>query len=65
MNGPLSVVMPIVTIAILIAWVAVLVRLLQRTDLDGTTKISWVIVLCVLNVLGLFIYLFFGPKPAI
>jgi hypothetical protein len=47
---------------VLAAWLATLVRLLRSTELDGTTKICWVVVLCTLNVLGLVLFMIWGPK---
>lgn len=43
-------------------WLIALVQTLKRTDLDSTTKICWVIVLCSLNLLGLVLYAIWGPK---
>jgi hypothetical protein len=45
-----------------LAWIASLVHFLKRTDLDSTTKICWVIVLCTLNFLGMILLALFGPK---
>lgn len=45
-----------------LAWLAALVNFLKRTDLDGTTKICWVVVLCTLNLLGMILLLIWGPK---
>ena len=45
-----------------VAWVVALVRLLWRTDLDSTTKICWVVVLCTLTLLGLVLLVLFGPR---
>lgn len=52
----------ILLLLLLIAWLGALLQLLKRTDLDGTTKICWVVVLCTLSVLGLILYGVFGPK---
>jgi 4-amino-4-deoxy-L-arabinose transferase-like glycosyltransferase len=45
-----------------VAWVVALVRLLWRADLDSTTKICWVVVLCTLTLLGLVLFALFGPR---
>jgi len=45
-----------------VAWVVALVRLLWRADLDSTTKICWVVVLCTLTLLGLVLFVLFGPR---
>ena len=55
---------PLVALTLLllgVAWVVVLVRLLLREDLDSTTKISWVVVLCTLTLLGVVLFALFGP----
>ncbi len=52
----------LVAAILLAAWLATLVRLLRWTKLDATTKICWVVVLCSLNVLGLVLYIIWGPK---
>ncbi len=49
-------------VLLLAAWLATLVRLLRSTELEGTTKICWVVVLCTLNVLGLVLFMIWGPK---
>ena len=46
----------------LLLWLVTLVRLLRSTELDGTTKICWVVVLCTLNVLGLVLFMIWGPR---
>ena len=45
-----------------LAWIASLIHFLKRTDLDSTTKICWVIVLCTLNLLGMVLLAVWGPK---
>ena len=47
---------------LLVIWLATLVRLLRWKDVDGTTKICWIVVLCTLNLLGLVLYAIWGPK---
>jgi hypothetical protein len=54
---------PLLLVALCLAvWLGTLVRLLRWADLDGTTKICWVVVLCTLNMLGLVLYMIWGPK---
>jgi hypothetical protein len=52
----------LVFLLIELAWIASLVHFLKRTDLDSTTKICWVIVLCTLNLLGMILLAIWGPK---
>lgn len=46
-----------------LAWLYCLIAHLKTDDIDATEKICWTVVLCVLNVLGLVLYLFMAPKP--
>ncbi len=52
----------VAAIFFLLLWLTALIFLLKRTDLDGVTKICWVVVLCSLNLVGLVLYLIFGPQ---
>ena len=45
----------------MILWLLTLASLLKRQDMQGTDKIVWTIVLCFLNVLGMFLYWFLAP----
>lgn len=54
--------LPLVVALFLLLWLTTLVRLLRSTELEGTTKICWVVVLCTLNVLGLILFMIWGPK---
>jgi hypothetical protein len=52
----------IIIIALIeIVWLWVLIALLRNNRIDPTDKICWTVVLCVLNGLGLLLYLIFGP----
>lgn len=42
-------------------WLQALVMHLKNKELDPTDKICWTVVLCVLNLLGLVLYMVFGP----
>ena len=57
---------PIVIIALIIAlieliWLWTLVAHLKNEEIESTEKICWTVVLCVLNALGLLLYIIFGP----
>ncbi len=45
-----------------VVWLCALIYHLKDRDLDPTDKICWTVVLCVLNVLGLFLFIMAGPK---
>jgi hypothetical protein len=45
-------------------WLDKLVKHLANDTLDPTDKICWTVVLCSLNLLGLFMFLMAGPKPS-
>ena len=45
-----------------LCWLYFLVVHLKNRNYDPTEKICWTVVLCVLNVLGLILYLSFAPK---
>lgn len=45
-----------------LVWIASLIYFLKRSDLDSTTKICWVIVLCTLNLLGVIMLAIWGPR---
>jgi hypothetical protein len=45
-----------------IIWMAALVYHIRRTDCSDTERILWTIILCTLNILGVFLYFFLGPK---
>ena len=61
---------PSLTESILIAaiaftiWLIALVSHLRRTDCSDTDKITWTIILCTLNILGVVLYWFLGPRGA-
>ncbi|MBN8711690.1 MAG: hypothetical protein BGO12_01155 [Verrucomicrobia bacterium 61-8] len=42
-------------------WIITLVSHLRRKDYSDTDKITWTIVLCTLNILGVILYLFLAP----
>lgn len=52
----------IILILTQIAWLWALVAHLKTEDLNPTDKICWTVVLCVLNVLGLLLFIVCGPK---
>ncbi len=56
-----SIWMTVLVPIVFVVWIAVLIRLIKRTDLDGTTKICWVVVVCSLNLVGLVLYGIWGP----
>ena len=62
MNNELGFWIFLAVLFIELAWLAMLVQFLKRTDLDGTTKICWVVVLCTLTLLGLVLFVLFGPR---
>ncbi len=51
----------LLAILLLSIWLAALVPLLRRRDIDIHDKLTWVVVVLVLNVLGAVIYFVFGP----
>jgi len=52
----------IVLIIAQITWLWCLILHLQNKEIDSTDKICWTIVLCVLNILGLVLFIAIGPK---
>lgn len=44
------------------AWLWCLLSHLKNKEIDPTDKICWTVVLCVLNVLGLLLFIVAGPK---
>ncbi len=45
-----------------LAWLWCLISHLRNESLEPTDKICWTVVLCVLNVLGLVLFICVGPK---
>jgi hypothetical protein len=45
-----------------IAWLWTLLAHLSDKECEPTDKICWTIVLCILNVLGMILYMIGGPK---
>lgn len=45
-----------------LAWLWALVAHLKSDEFEPTDKICWTVVLCVLNILGLLLYVIVGPK---
>lgn len=45
-----------------IVWLWALLTHLKSEEIKATDKICWTVVLCVLNVVGLLLYIFAGPK---
>jgi hypothetical protein len=56
--------MKIIAIILFVIWVISLISLCSRWDIDVHTKISWIVLLLVLNGIGALIYLLFGPESA-
>lgn len=48
----------------LILWIAAIVSLCSRRDVEIHRKLTWVVTVLVLNVLGALIYFIFGPRRA-
>jgi hypothetical protein len=54
---------PVVVAAVVaILWLGTLVDLLRRTDIDPVTRLTWVIVVLFLNLIGAIIYVIWGPQ---
>jgi len=52
----------IIIIALIeIAWLWALIAHLTDNTIESTDKICWTVVLCVLNALGLLLYILIGP----
>ena len=51
-----------IAVILLGIWLAALISLIRRTDIDDTDKIIWTIVLCTLNLLGVALYVIFAPS---
>ena len=54
----------IVGLFLFIAWLWTLGSVICNQKMKGTDRIIWVIVLCVLNVLGLILYWILSPVPS-
>jgi hypothetical protein len=48
----------------LVVWLATLSRVLQRSDLDSVTRLTWVIVVIFVPFFGMVLYWCLGPEPA-
>jgi predicted membrane channel-forming protein YqfA (hemolysin III family) len=46
-----------------IVWLATLINLLSRRNIDIHDKLSWVVALLLLNIIGAILYMFFAPAP--
>ena len=49
-------------IILVVIWATALIGLCSRRDIDVHTKISWLVVVIVLQFIGAIIYFLFGPK---
>lgn len=56
--------MEIIAVGVLLflIWISVLIYHLRRQDCSDMDRLLWVIVLCTLNILGVILYFFLGPK---
>lgn len=56
--------MEIISIGVLlfVIWISALIYHIRRQDCSDTDRLLWVIVLCTLNILGVILYFFLGPK---
>lgn len=52
----------LVVIIPFVIWITALISHLRRTDCTDTDKIIWTVVLCTLNILGVILYWFIGPR---
>lgn len=52
----------IILIIAQVAWLWCLLAHLKNEEIESTDKICWTVVLCVLNVLGLVLFIIAGPK---
>ena len=53
-----------IVIAWAIFWLWMLIDLLKRKSMDGSTKLLWVILLIFVNVLGVLLYFFLVYRPS-
>ena len=56
--------MTLLTIIGLIIWLAAVVSLCSRRDIEIHSKLTWVVTVLILNILGAIIYFIFGPRHA-
>ncbi len=65
--GPVGVIGMILALALVIAWglfwLWMLIDLLKRKTMDGTTKLVWLVVLIFINFLGVLLYYFIIYRP--
>jgi len=54
--------MKLLAVCCALVWAGTLVSLCSRRDIEIHRKLSWVVTLLVLNVVGALLYLVFGPK---
>ncbi len=54
--------MPLFYIIGFIVWIAAVISLCSRRDIEIHAKLSWVVTVLLLNVLGALIYFIFGPR---
>lgn len=56
--------MTLLTIIGLIIWLAAVVSLCSRRDIEIHSKLTWVVTVLILNILGAIVYFIFGPRHA-
>jgi formate-dependent nitrite reductase membrane component NrfD len=49
----------------LIAWITTLVRIIKSDFKNSNDKVMWVVIVCVLGLIGAILYLIFGEKNRI
>ncbi len=54
--------MRLLYLACLVAWVLALVSLCRRRDIDIDRKVTWVVIVLLLNVVGAVLYFLLGPR---
>jgi hypothetical protein len=47
-----------------VLWIATLVSLFRRRDIESGKRIFWIVTVLVLNVIGVLLYFLFGPPRA-
>ncbi len=46
----------------IVVWIATLISLFRRRDIEGGKRIYWIVTVLVLNVIGVLLYFLFGPQ---
>jgi predicted membrane channel-forming protein YqfA (hemolysin III family) len=56
--------MKLIYVICIVVWIATLISLFRRRDMESGKRILWIVTVLVLNVIGVLLYFLFGPRRA-